>query len=160
MILDPFRFEPPATEPASPEPFRFGQPLPGQDPPEPFREEPWPPCSAESAADAAPGEMTGVFGGACAAQPARAVGKSAVRKRTVRARGVLSGLPELWGVDLALLLLTLLGAAAIAVHWSAILSAIAGVIFRLVRAALAIVFLAAFVVGLYLLLRRRRRYYY
>lgn len=66
-------------------------------------------------------------------------------------------LPPLWGVDLCLILVSVAGLAYIALHWSAILLAIANIIYAVVSGVLNIALLLGLGAAALYYLRRRRR---
>lgn len=111
-----------------------------------------------------PDTMTGIFGGGSSGgeKPSRKKSDVSIRGGDFGAqfRAFLTRLPENWGVDLALILITVIGIVSIITNWNLILAAIAGLIVRLVRGVIGILFLIASAAALILLLRRlwRRRF--
>ena len=80
------------------------------------------------------------------------------RQKSPSGLQVRDRLPPLWGVDLCLILVSVAGLAYIALHWSAILLAIANVIYAVVSRVLNIALLLGLgAAALYYLRRRRRR---
>ena len=115
-----------------------------------------------SGTDYSRGTMSGVFGSrgdalSFAAEKPRP--RRSVRQDTgERMRGFLYGLPEYWGVDLVLILATMIGIVAIILNWNAVLLAIARFILGLVQSVIPIAIPIVVILVIYLMLRRRRKY--
>lgn len=73
-------------------------------------------------------------------------------------RDLTSRLPESWGIDLTLILLTLAGVLLILFHLPAVLLFIARAIFSIFELGMVFALLLSIIVGLIIIIRRRRRW--